>query len=103
MSASSGPSSSPAGPSTSQRPAAKQRDPRETARLVVAIVVGGLLAAFALLNLDRVKVNWIFGTWSTPLIVVILVSFGVGALTGGFLVHRRGGRARRRKPAPPAA
>jgi uncharacterized integral membrane protein len=98
MSASSGPSPVESAP---KRPPAKQRTPGETTRLVVAVVVGGLLAAFALLNLDKVKVNWIFGTWATPLILVIIVSFAFGALTGGVLVRRRGrGRA---KPAGPRA
>ncbi len=53
---------------------------RERVRLVGAGVLGALLVAFALLNLDAVEVNWLLGTWSTPLIVVILVAtlFGMG-------------------------
>lgn len=48
----------------------------------------GLGIAFAVLNLDKVGVNWIVGTWRTPLIVVIAVSMLVGA-AAGFLVGRR--------------
>ena len=44
---------------------------RERVRLVGAGVLGVLLVAFAILNLDAVEVNWLLGTWSTPLIVVI--------------------------------
>jgi uncharacterized integral membrane protein len=99
MSASSGPS--PVGPTPQRPPAKKQRTTGESTRLVVAVVIGGLLAAFALLNLDQVKVNWIFGTWSTPLILVIIVSFAFGAATGGVLVRRRG--KPRSKPAAPRA
>jgi putative membrane protein len=61
---------------------------REQARTVVAFVLGGVGAVFAVLNLDDVDVNWVFGTWSTPLIVVIALSFLLGAGVG-FLVSRR--------------
>ena len=45
-------------------------------------------ATFAVLNLDEVGVNWIVGTWRTPLIIVIAVALLVGAALG-FLVGRR--------------
>ncbi len=63
-------------------------------RLILAAVLGGLIVAFALLNLNRVEVDWILGTWSTPLIVVILVSLFVG-LVLGFTLARRGRRSGR--------
>ena len=47
--------------------------------------VGALVALFAVLNLDEVEVNWIIGTFDTPLIVVIA---GLGPA-------RRGARVRR--------
>jgi uncharacterized integral membrane protein len=64
-------------------------------RLVAAVVLSGLSVAFALLNLERVKVNWIFGTAETPLILVILVSILVGALLGFGVARasRRGDRS----------
>jgi uncharacterized integral membrane protein len=68
---------------------------RERARMVVAFGLGGLGALFAVLNLDDVDVNWVFGTWSTPLIVVIAISFLLGAAVG-FLASRR--RANPREP-----
>jgi uncharacterized integral membrane protein len=52
-------------------------------------VLGGLGGVFAVLNLDEVGVNWIVGTWDTPLIIVIAISVLVGAGLG-FLVGRRG-------------
>ena len=52
------------------------------------LLLGALGAAFAVLNLDEVDVNWIVGTWSTPLIIVIAISVLVGAGLG-FLVGRR--------------
>ena len=65
-----------------------ERTRRQQARLVVGIVLSGLGVLFALLNLDKVGVNWIVGTWDTPLIVVIAVSILVGAGLG-FLVGRQ--------------
>ena len=55
---------------------------KENRRLVVGVLVGALVAVFAVLNVDEVEVNWIFGTAQTPLIVVIAVTFALGALTG---------------------
>jgi uncharacterized integral membrane protein len=57
-------------------------------RTIAVAVLAGLGVLFAVLNLDDVKVNWLFGTWSTPLIVVIAVAFVIGSGVG-FLVARR--------------
>lgn len=62
---------------------------RERARLAVGLVVGALLTAFALLNLDGVKVHWIVGTGQTPLIVVIAVAFACGMALDRLLVRVR--------------
>ncbi len=59
-------------------------------RQVAALVLAALGVAFAAVNLDEVKVNWILNTWRTPLIVVIALSMLVGAALG-FLVSRRRG------------
>jgi len=53
---------------------------REHARLVIGLVLGAVATAFALLNTGDVKVNWIFGSAQTPLIVVIVVSLVAGVL-----------------------
>ena len=69
------------------RPAtAPRRDQARTIAVVIALV---LAALFALLNLDEVEINWIVGTWQTPLLVVILVSFLLGAGVGAFVARRR--------------
>ncbi len=68
------------------------RSRSERARLILAGLIGGLTVAFALLNLNRVEVNWILGTWETPLILVIAVSLLVGA-AGGYAVGRRARRS----------
>jgi uncharacterized integral membrane protein len=62
--------------------------PRNT-RLIAAAVLGGIVALFALLNTDEVDVNWVLGTASTPLIVVIALSFLVGAGFGVVAGRRR--------------
>jgi uncharacterized integral membrane protein len=59
-------------------------------RQIGALVLAGAGVAFAATNLDEVDVNWILGTWETPLIVVIALSMIVGAALG-FLVSRRRG------------
>ena len=59
-------------------------------RQIGALVLGGSGIAFALANLDEVKVNWLLGNWRTPLIVVIALSMLAGAALG-FLVSRRRG------------
>ena len=66
---------------------------RERARLAAGAVVGALLTAFALLNLDGVKVHWIVGTGQTPLIVVIAVAFACGMALDRLLVRVRRRRA----------
>ena len=57
-------------------------------RQVAALALGGVGVAFAIVNLDEVKVNWVLGNWRTPLIVVIAISMLVGAALG-YLVSRR--------------
>lgn len=57
-------------------------------RQVAALTLAALGGVFAVANIDEVKVNWILGTWRTPLIVVIALSMLVGAALG-FLVSRR--------------
>ena len=68
-----------------------ERGRRQQARTIAFLALGALGVIFAVLNLDEVEVNWIVGTWDTPLIIVIALSILVGAGLG-FLA------ARRRKP-----
>jgi uncharacterized integral membrane protein len=60
-------------------------------RQVAVFVLAGVGGVFAALNLDEVDVNWILGTWSTPLIVVIALSMLIGAGLGVLVSRRRGG------------
>jgi uncharacterized integral membrane protein len=70
----------------------RDRARRERARAVALVALAVLITLFAVLNVEDVKVDWIFGTSSTPLIVVIVVSLVVGIL----LTHFAEARARRR-------
>ena len=57
-------------------------------RQIAALGLAAVGVTFAALNLDEVEVNWILGTWETPLIVVIALSMVIGAGLG-YLVSRR--------------
>jgi uncharacterized integral membrane protein len=67
-----------------RRPEKRRIDKRQIALIGLA----GLSGVFAALNLEEVEVNWILGTWDTPLIIVIAIStlFGAGL---GYLAARR--------------
>jgi uncharacterized integral membrane protein len=58
-------------------------------RQVAALGLAGVGIAFAALNFDEVEVNWILGTWDTPLIVVIALSMVVGSALGILISRRR--------------
>jgi uncharacterized integral membrane protein len=62
---------------------------KENRRLVAGAIIGAVVALFAVLNLDQVDVNWIFGTVETPLIIVIAVTFTLGAVAGYIARLRR--------------
>ena len=67
----------------------KKGSARDRARLTTALAAGALVAVFAVFNLDQVDVNWIVGTWQTPLIVVIVLSLVIGAVAGYVAGRRR--------------
>ena len=75
------------------RTGGRARKRRETGRLAAAVLVTALATLFAALNLDEVEVNWLLGTWDTPLIVVIAVSFVLGALADRLFTALRRRRA----------
>jgi uncharacterized integral membrane protein len=65
---------------------------RDNSRLLAVAILAGLGGVFAVLNLDEVGVNWIFGEWETPLILVIGVSLLLGFALGALLASRRAKR-----------
>jgi uncharacterized integral membrane protein len=66
---------------------------RERARLIAGLILGGLGLAFALVNLNSVKVDWVVGSAHSPLILVIVVSILIGVGIDRIAVSR----ARKRK------
>jgi uncharacterized integral membrane protein len=81
-----------------QTPKARQRiggrrSRREMARTGALVVLAVLVTLFAVFNVDKVKVHWIFGTDEAPLIIVIVISLLVGILLTHF-AERRGAKRR---------
>lgn len=70
-------------------------DKRRDARVIAAGVIGALITAFALLNLDDVKVHWLFATGQTPLIIVVAFAFILGMLVDRLVIRAK---KRRREP-----
>jgi lipopolysaccharide assembly protein A len=65
---------------TSGGSAKPKRSRGEVARLVLGIVLAVLITLFAVLNTGSVQVDWIFGSSSAPLIIVIVISLLVGVV-----------------------
>jgi uncharacterized integral membrane protein len=68
-----------------RRPEKRRIDKRQ----IGLIGLAGVGGVFAALNLDEVEVNWILGTWDTPLIVVIALSMLIGGGLGYLTTRRR--------------
>ena len=87
-----GPSAQIPAPETPQKQAERRRA-SERARTAAMVLLAVLITLFAVLNLDEVKVNWIFGSGHAPLIIVIVISLLVGIVLIYFAERR--GRKRR--------
>ncbi|HEX4109826.1 MAG TPA: LapA family protein [Solirubrobacteraceae bacterium] len=73
-----------------------ERTRREQARLYAAGVLGAIIVLFAFFNLRSVKVDWVAGSGHSPLILVIVIAFLVGAVVGRPLLSRLQESARRK-------
>jgi putative membrane protein len=51
--------------------------------LIIGLIVAILIAVFAVINVDAVRVNYLFGHAEWPLILVILGSVLMGAIVAG--------------------
>ena len=56
--------------------------------MIAAVLIGAVVAVFAVINLGDVKVHWLIATGQTPLIVVIVLAFGLGILADRLLLVR---------------
>ena len=69
------------------------RSRKLSSRTGIALVVGGLIVLFAVVNLQTVTIHWVLTTTHTPLIVVIavcgLLGFALGSLLGRRAASRK--------------
>jgi uncharacterized integral membrane protein len=65
---------------------------RSPLRTWLVYILIAFAVLFAVVNLDQVEVNWIIGTWETPLLVVILLCLALGAGIGWFAARRHSSR-----------
>ncbi|MFZ2050252.1 MAG: lipopolysaccharide assembly protein LapA domain-containing protein [Solirubrobacteraceae bacterium] len=66
--------------SSAGRKAKQRRSRADVVRTALWVVLAVLITLFAVLNVESVKVNWIFGKSSAPLIIVIVISLLVGVV-----------------------
>ncbi len=83
-------------PPSSTESAGHKPATRDRPRLIAAAIIGAVVAAFALLNLDDVRVHWIVATGQTPLILVIVLAFLLGMAADRLFVVRAKRRRRAR-------
>ncbi len=81
------------GPASGKRKGREHRKVSERAKAVFPLVLAALAIAFAVLNLNQVKVDWIVGSGHAPLIIVIVISLLVG-IVFTHLAERVGRRRR---------
>jgi uncharacterized integral membrane protein len=91
-------------PAGGDRPAGRGRaakpDRRFEAKTLAALVLAGLLIAFAVANSQEVAVDFLIATADVPLVIVILLSVLLGAVLGAFThwrSHRPLAKAARRR------
>jgi len=81
------------GPAEKSDQQATRRDRGELSRTIAIVVLALAVILFAVKNLKQVHVDWIVGSGSAPLIIVILITLLVGIVIG----HLAGRRSRRKK------
>ena len=64
--------------------------------LILSILFAIIITFFAILNIDPVQVNYLFGNTQMPLILVILFTALLGAAISGFMAMFRFIRANRK-------
>lgn len=57
------------------------------ARLALGVLLLAMIVAFAVDNRDNVRIGWVVGDGSAPLVLVLLLTAVVGALIGWLLLH----------------
>jgi uncharacterized integral membrane protein len=80
-------------PGSGAKPKHERRSTGERMRAAGPLILAAVFIAFAVLNLNQVKVDWIVGSGHAPLIIVIVISVLVGIVLTHFA--ERVGRKRR--------
>lgn len=76
-------------PQEKDRPTpAPRRSNKELVRTGLVVVLAIYFTLFAVLNLDDVNVDWVFGSGKAPLIIVIVISLLVGIVMTYFVERR---------------
>lgn len=76
-------------PQEKARPAqAERRSSKELVRTGLVVVLAIYFTLFAVLNLNDVKVDWVFGSGKAPLIIVIVISLLIGIVLTYFVERR---------------
>jgi uncharacterized integral membrane protein len=76
-------------PQEKDRPAqAQKRSTKELVRTGLAVALAIYFTLFAVLNLDDVQVDWVFGSGRAPLIIVIVISLLIGIVLTYFVERR---------------
>ncbi len=73
---------------STQTPSKPKRSNRELARTTGMVALAVLATLFAVFNLEKVEVNWIFGKGQVPLIIVIVISVLIGVVFTHFAERR---------------
>ncbi len=71
-----------------QKAPAPKRSSKELVRTGLMVVLVIYFTLFAVLNVDDVNVDWVFGSGRAPLIIVIVISLLVGIVLTYFADRR---------------
>ena len=74
------------------QPVARRQSKRRQIELGLGGAATAIAIVFGIVNAGDVTVDWIVTSSQTPLIIVIAVSFLLGAVAGVLLARRRAGR-----------
>lgn len=76
-------------PQEKNRPAkGERRGTKELMRTGAVVVLAIYFTLFAVLNLNDVSVDWVFGSGRAPLIIVIVISLLIGIVLTYFVERR---------------
>lgn len=66
-----------------------ERSSKDQARLIAGAIALGIALLFAVVNSEKVKVDWVVGSGKAPLVIVIAISFLLGSAVGLLIGRNR--------------